>query len=152
MEKRNCGDATGTAGWAPEITETARVTRFVDTKAGFATFTQGRSLCVRLDGSLDAAMARGIAAQLRGDRHSIRLRIECSTLQAVDAGAAMTLARGLLDWVHARADRSIDVLNLEPALAERMPWHPLRAFLDPDELIFLDPDRDDLWATAPSRH
>jgi hypothetical protein len=128
------------------------MTTFVDAEAGFATFTQGRSLCVRLDGSLDGAMARGIAARLHDDRDSVRLRLECSTLRGVEPGAARTLAQGLLAWARGRADRSVDVLNLEPALAERMAWHPLRPFLDPDELVFIDPDRDDVWAATPSRH
>ena len=128
------------------------MTRYVDREAGFAAFTQGRSLCVRLDGTLDAAMARGIEEQIRTARHSVRLRLECSTLEHADADAARILARALLAWAQGGPDRSVDVLNLDPALAERVAWHPLRSFLDPDELVFIDPDREDAWTARPSRH
>lgn len=128
------------------------MTAYVDREAGFATFSQGRSLCVRLDGELDGAMARGIESQIRGDLHSTRLRLECSTLARIDTGAARRLARALLAWGQARADRSVEVLNLDPAVADRVAWHPLRPFLDPDELVFIDPDRDNIWDPTPSRH
>lgn len=128
------------------------MTRYVDRQAGFATFVQGRSLCVRLDGTLDEAMARGVADQIRNDHTSIRLRLECSSLRVIHPEAASTLARALLAWSHGRPDRSIDILNLDPALQARVAWHPLRALLDPDELVFIDPDRETAWGSTPSRH
>jgi anti-anti-sigma regulatory factor len=128
------------------------MTKYVDRDAGFATFSQGRSFCVRLDGQLDGAMARGIEARIRDDRVSTRLRLECSTLDRMDTDAARSLARALLAWGQARPDRSVEILNLDPAIAHRMARHPLRPFLDPDELVFIDPDRDTVWDTTPSRH
>ncbi|MGK7310762.1 MAG: hypothetical protein ACN0LA_00850 [Candidatus Longimicrobiales bacterium M2_2A_002] len=126
--------------------------RYIDREAGFAVFTRGRSLCIRLDGFLDGAMADGIADQIRTDLDHVRLRLECSTLRRVDEDAARTLARSLLAWTQARADRTIDILNLTPTVAGRVAWHPLRSVMDPDELVFIDPDRETAWGTEPSRH
>lgn len=128
------------------------MTKYVDRDAGFAIFSQGRSFCVRLDGELDGATARGIETQIRHERHSTRLRLECSTLHRIDAEAARILARALLAWGHAGSNRSVEILNLDPGIARRVAWHPLRPFLDPDELVFIDPDRDDIWDPTPSRH
>lgn len=129
------------------------MTRFVDRDAGFAIFTQGRSLCIRLDGELDGRMARGIEERIRADHENVRLRLECSTLERVDPDALRSLAGALLAWSQWGTDRSIDILNLDPSVATAVTWHPLRPFLDSDELVFIDPDRDEVWAgVTPSRH
>ena len=125
---------------------------YIDREAGFAVFSQGRSLCVRLDGHLDMGMAEGVAARIRNDSAHVRLRLECSTLLRVDAHAAGLLARALLAWSLARDDRAIDVLNLDPKVARLVAWHPLRSVTDPDELVFVDPDRETSWGPQPSRH
>jgi hypothetical protein len=127
------------------------MTRYIDREAGFATFRQGRSFCVRLDGTLDAAMARGIAERLGAERDAVRLRLECSTLADADADATRVLTSAVLGWARAGSDRTVDILNLDPAVESRIGWHPLQALTDPDELVFLDPDRDDPLGT-PSRH
>ena len=128
------------------------MTTLVDRHAGFAAFRQGRSACLRLHGVLDEAMALGIRHHLRRDGDSVRLRLECSTLNAVEPAAVRILADGVLRWSHARPDRSVDVLNLAPRLERGVAWHPLHAVLDPDELVLVDPDRDDARAMTPSRH
>lgn len=124
----------------------------VDRIAGFAAFVQGRSLCVRLDGQLDLSMAQGVTGLIRRDRGAVRLRLECSSLRGVEPAAATLLAHGLVRWTQRRSGRSVDILNLSPAVQERVGWHPLRTFHDPDELVFIDPDRDEVWSLAPSRH
>lgn len=126
----------------------------VDRDAGFAAFRQGRSLCVRLDGTLDAPMARGIARQVKHDRVSVRLRLECSTLRQVQPDASRILAHALLAWTQAGDGRSVEVLNLDYTLHQALAWHPLRFLADPDELVFLDPDHDEPWSrnARPSRH
>lgn len=128
------------------------MTRYVDRQAGFAAFRQGRSFCLRLVGTLDMAMAGGARDQIRTDAGSVRLRLECSTLSDADPEAVQLLAHALLSWSRACPGRSLHVLNLSPALRRRVAWHPLRAFPDPDELPFIDPDRDEVWNTTPSRH
>lgn len=128
------------------------MSRYIDRNAGFAVFTRGRSLCIRLDGTLDTIMADGVADQIRNDHDHVRLRLECSTLGGIDAAAARTLARTLLAWSQAGADRTIDILNLDPEIADRVAWHPLRSVMDPDELVFIDPDRETAWGPEPSRH
>jgi hypothetical protein len=128
------------------------MTEHIDRDAGFATFRRGRSLCVRLQGRLDPPMARGVAAQIRTDREATRLRLECSTLDDVDPVAARILAASLLTWSQRRTDRSVDVLNLGLEIQRHIAWHPLRALTDPDELVFIDPDREAAWGKAPSRH
>lgn len=124
----------------------------VDRAAGFAAFVQGRSLCVRLDGTLDDAMAEGVAEQIVKGRENVRLRLECSTLETIDGAAARALAHALLRWSQRRPDRSVDILNLRLELQQQVAWHPFRTVLDPDELVFIDADRDDAWTVAPSRH
>ena len=129
------------------------VTRHIDREAGFATFRQGRSLCVRLDGALGMQMAQGVAEQVQQERGAVRLRLECSTLERVDPAALRYLASVMLDWAQAVEGRSVDVLNLDPALQRRIAWHPLQALADPDELVFVDPDRDPASDPVhPSRH
>lgn len=128
------------------------MTPYIDRDAGFATFRHRRSLCVRLDGELDLRMATGILEQIRGDRESVRLRLECSTLGAVQPRAARVLAGGLLAWAQQRANRWVEILNLDLELQRRVAWHPLRTFTDPDEMVFTDPDRSEAWGAAPSRH
>ncbi|MFP4623016.1 MAG: STAS domain-containing protein [Gemmatimonadota bacterium] len=124
--------------------------QYVDRETRFATFRQGRSFCVRLDGTLDATTARAVAEQLRNEHHSVRLRLECSTLRAMDPEGTGLLASALLAWAHRRDDRSIDVLNLDPALQRSMAWHPLAALTDPGELLFFAPES--LPGYRPSRH
>lgn len=128
------------------------MTSDVERSAGFAAFRQGRSLCIRLDGTLDARTAREVAAQIGADRQCVRLRLECSTLQRLEPEAARILAHALLAWSRIGDGRSVDILNLAPALQRRIAWHPLRTFCDADELVFIDPDRDETWGTTPSRH
>jgi hypothetical protein len=103
---------------------------------------------------LDMPMARGVERQLLRDRDSLRLRLECSSLTAVAPDAARTLASALLAWAQRRDDRSIDLLNLDPDLHHTLSWHPLRAFTDPDELIFFDPTCESPWSDSStvSRH
>ena len=120
--------------------------------AGFAAFVQGRSLCIRLDGTLDNTMAEGVAEQIVKDRENVRLRLECSTLETIDGAAARARAHALLRWSQRRPDRSVDILNLRLDLQQQVAWHPFRTFLDPDELVFIDPDRDTAWTVAPGRH
>jgi anti-anti-sigma regulatory factor len=124
----------------------------VDREAGFAAFTQGRSLCVRLDGQLDQGLAQWITTLLRQDQHAIRLRLECSSLQGVDPAAARLLASGLIRWSQRGPGRSVDILNLDSSVQQRVGWHPLRTFHDRDELVFIDPALDDAGSLAPSRH
>lgn len=127
------------------------MTTYVDRTAGFATFREGRSACIRLHGALDGRMVRGVADRLRHDGDSVRLRVECSTLARVDADAARALAAALLEWTRRAPARSVEVLNLAPALESGAAWQPLRAVAD-SELLFLDPDRPAPWALVPSRH
>lgn len=46
----------------------------------------------------------------------------------------------------------MDILNLDASVQQRVGWHPLRTFHDPNELVFIDPDLDDAGSLAPSRH
>lgn len=126
----------------------------IDKDAGFAVFRRGRSLCVRIDGTLDLDTARGVCRQLSTDADAVRLRLECSSLHEVDPDAARILARGALRWAQGGDARSVDVLNLDLELQRTLAWHPLQALTDADELVFLDPDQDDVWTAAarPSRH
>lgn len=126
--------------------------RFVDRDAGFAVFRQARSLCVRLHGTLHMEKARSIGRHVRADVDAVRLRLECSTLDAADPAAARDLAHAVLAWAQRRTDRSVDVLNLDLELQRGIPWHPLRS--DTDEWVFLDPDPDAAWGleARASRH
>ena len=128
------------------------MTTYVDRDAGFAAFVQGRSLCVRLGGRLNEAMARGVAERIRHDHHGVRLRLECSALESVEPQAAQVLANGLLRWSHSSSGRYVEVLNLGLDLQAQVGWHPLRKFQDPDEPLFIDPDRDDPWSRLPRGH
>lgn len=127
-------------------------TELVDRAAGVAAFRQGRSLCIRLRGPLDPAAARAVAGLIHGGGDAVRLRLECSALSALEPTAARTMAHALLAWARRGADRSVEILNLDARLRRQLAWHPLRAFVGPDELLFLDPDREGLTGLAPSRH
>ena len=116
-----------------------------DREAGIAAFRQGRSLCLRLAGPLDAAMARGAERVVRRDRGSVRLRLECSGLTDVDALCARLLGTALVAWGAAGDGRSVEIHNLAEGLQRRIAWHPLQSFMDRDELVFFDPDRDPDW-------
>lgn len=128
------------------------MTRKIDTETGLAAFRQGRSLCVRLQGQLDASAARGIERIARSDDNAVRFRLECSSLEGVEPVGARLLAHALLTWSGERSGRSVDLINLDPELQRRVAWHPLRAFIDPDELVFFDPGRDYDSELMPSRH
>lgn len=116
------------------------MTTHVDRDRRYAAFRAGRSACLRLTGHLDADTARAIASHLHDDRHTVRLRLECSSLATVDPRGARILADALLLWAQRAADRSVDILNLDPDIARRAAWHPLVSFLDRDEILFVDPD------------
>ncbi len=126
------------------------MTPHVDRDNGYATFREGRSACIRLTGDLDAETARAIAAHLRQDRQSIRLRLECSALEHVDAAGARILSAALLHWSQGAGDRSVDILNLAAHTASRVALHPLVSFLETDEHLFIDPDRE-LFADPAGR-
>lgn len=97
----------------------------VDRDRGFAAFRAGRSVCVRLQGRLDDAMARGVARQIPAGARVVRLRLECSTLHAIDPAAARSLADELLQWTRRQGGRSVDIHNLQPALASSSALEPL---------------------------
>lgn len=122
---------------------------YVDAVAGFATFRQRRSLCVRLHGTLDVRMARGIGSEIRRDEVAVRLRLECSALQAVETGGAAILASAILAWTQGRADRSVDILNLDLGLHSAAAWQPLRTISDGAAVLFFDPDIDAPWVGEP---
>lgn len=122
----------------------------VDRTAGVAAFRQGRSLCLRLHGTLDQAMARAAAVIVGQDRDAVRLRLECSSLEAVEPDAARVLADVLLGW--AAGGWSVDIHNLDAGIQRRIGWHPLLAFHDADELLFFDPARAPFWTDPASRH
>ena len=124
----------------------------VDSEAGIAAFRQGRSLCIRLCGTLDDRTARRVAQLIRSDRTAVRLRLECSALDAFEDSGARLVASSLLAWSVRAGGRTVDVLNLAETLYRRVSWHPLRSFSDPDEVLFFDPDREPAWELSPSRH
>lgn len=128
------------------------MTEFVDSVNGVAAFRIGRSLCIRLHGQLDEDTARTVASRLRDDHRALRLRLECSSLDGLEPGAARLLAGALLAWSQRADGRSVDILNLGLSLQQRLAWHPLRIFLEPDEILFVDPDREAAGDLAPSRH
>lgn len=126
--------------------------QYVDAEAGIAVFRQGRALCIRLSGALDDRMAGRAAHIVRADRTAVRLRLECSALDGVEEAPARLFASAILAWAGAAGGRSAHILNLAETVQRRVAWHPLRAFSDPDEVLFFDPDREPAWVPTPSRH
>ena len=97
-------------------------------------------------------MARTVEGRLREERAAVRLRLECSSVEAVDPHAARILAGSLLAWIQRGGDRSVDVLNLRLDVERQSGCRPLRIFREPDELLFYDPDGADPANVASSRH
>lgn len=126
--------------------------RRLESADGIAAFRQGRSLCLRLHRTLDGDAARRAVRLIRHAGDALRLRLECSALTAVEPAAARDLAEALLGWAAGADGRAVLIHNLDPGLQDRIAWHPLRPFLDPDELLFLDPDRAACDAMSASRH
>ncbi|HSH44889.1 MAG TPA: hypothetical protein VK966_03480 [Longimicrobiales bacterium] len=128
------------------------MTRRIDVETGIMGFRQSGSLCVRVRGRLDGTMARGVERIISEERDAVRVRLECSALMDVEPVGARLLSHALLRWITEGDGRSVDLLNLDPALQRRVAWHPLRVFVDPDELVFFDPGRDGGAEITPSRH
>lgn len=85
--------------------------RYVDPAAGFATFASGRSLCVRLQGSVDARTARAVNRRLQHDRDAVRLRFECSGIRDIDPVAARILRNAARGWRGQGQGREVEVHN-----------------------------------------
>lgn len=124
----------------------------VDAEAGIAVFRQGRSLCIRLRGTLNDGTARSAARLIRPDRNALRLRLECSGVDGSDGSGPGLLATALLAWAGGAGGRTVHFINVAEILYRGAAWHPLRSFSDPDEVLFFDPDREPAWEPAPSRH
>ena len=95
----------------------------VERDAGYAAFRHRRSLYIRLVGTLDGAMSRGVSEQLQWDHLAVRLRIECTALDAIEALAAARMAGAVLGWTSRAHGRTVDVLDLKAALQRELPCH-----------------------------
>lgn len=123
--------------------------KYVDRNAGFAAFRTGRSLCVRLQGTLDGPMARGVARQIPTGTRVIRLRLECSSLHTVEPMAGRILAGALRRWEQRRDERSVEILNLDLPLLRSAACEPLRPFADKVWPRISHPEHNPYWQEEP---
>ncbi len=110
----------------------------------------GGTLAARISGRLDAGLAGSVAGLLRRRRGVRRVLLDASGLDGIDPVGAQMLSSAL-EREQAEGAQ-VEIHGLAAAFLRLLRRHPLRAFCDPDDALFTDPDLALSFELPASRH